>query len=118
MLILEPPVCLRAAHLALLQHTIKFASGYWPAWGRVDGTLWVKTLERFGVDLVIYGFIAGVCAFLHSRMQTQQALLQKLEVERQKLEVEQQLTMAQLKALQMQMEPHFLFNTLTLSQAL
>ncbi len=103
---------LACTHLALLQHTIKFASGYWPAWGRVDGTLWVKTLERFGVDLVIYGFIAGVCAFLHSRMQTQQALLQKLEVERQKLEVEQQLTMAQLKALQMQMEPHFLFNTL------
>jgi len=65
----------------------------------------VENLERFGVELVIYGFIGGVCAFLHSRMQTQQALIQKLEVERQ-------LTMAQLKALQMQMEPHFLFNTL------
>lgn len=103
---------LAAAHLALLQHTIWFTSWYWPAWGHRFGTLWVENWERFGVDLVIYGFIVGVCAFLHSRMQTQQALVQKLEVERQKLEVEQQLISAQLKALQMQMEPHFLFNTL------
>jgi sensor histidine kinase YesM len=66
---------------------------------------WVESPERFGVELIIYGFIGGFCAFLYSRMQTQQALVQKLEVERQ-------LTQAQLKALQMQMEPHFLFNTL------
>jgi signal transduction histidine kinase len=96
---------LATAHLVLLQHTIGFASWYWPAWGRRFGTLGVENLERFGVELVIYGFIGGVCAFLHSRMQTQHALVQKLEVERQ-------LTQAQLKALQMQMEPHFLFNTL------
>jgi two-component sensor histidine kinase len=96
---------LASAHITLLQHTIWFASWHWPAWGRQDGMLYLKTLERFGVELVIYGFISGVCAFLHSRMQTQQALVQKLELERQ-------LTQAQLKALQMQMEPHFLFNTL------
>jgi two-component sensor histidine kinase len=95
---------LATGHIALLQHTLWFASWYWPAWGR-NGELYVETLERFGVELVIYGFISGICAFLHSRMQTQQALVQKLEVERQ-------LTQAQLKALQMQMEPHFLFNTL------
>ena len=59
----------------------------------------------------IYGFISSICAFLHSRMQTQQAQVQKLEVERQ-------LTQAQLKALQMQMEPHFLFNTLADGQIL
>ncbi len=101
---------LAAAHLALLQHTLWFAAWYWPAWGR-NGTLDVETLERFGVELVIYGFISGICAFLHSRMQTQQALVQKLELERQ-------LTQAQLKALQMQMEPHFLFNTLNAITAL
>lgn len=93
------------AHLVLLQHTLWFAAWHWPIWGRTDGTLVVTTIERFGVELVIYGFIAGVCAFLHSRMQTQQALVQKLEVERQ-------LTQAQLKALQNQLEPHFLFNTM------
>jgi hypothetical protein len=96
---------LATAHLVLLQHTLWFASWYWPAWGRGDGTLPVETVERFGVELVIYGFIIGVCAFLHSRMQTQQALVQKLAIERQ-------LTHAQLQRLQMQMEPHFLFNTL------
>jgi hypothetical protein len=96
---------LAIAHLALLQHTVWFASSYWPAWGRRMATFSVESLERFGVELVIYGFLSGVCAFLHSLMQTQQALIQKLEVERQ-------LTQAQLKALQMQIEPHFLFNTL------
>ena len=102
---------LATAHLALLQHTVWFASWHWPAWGRRMATFGVETLERFGVELVIYGFISGICAFLHSRMQTQQALVQKLEVE-------QQLTTAQLKALQMQMEPHFLFNTLNAITAL
>lgn len=96
---------LAIAHLALLERTIRFASWYWPAWGRRYAGFCVVSLERFGVELVIYGFMSGVCAFLHSRMQTQQALVQKLEVGRQ-------LTQAQLKALQMQMEPHFLFNTL------
>jgi two-component sensor histidine kinase len=96
---------LATAHLVLLQHTVWFASRYWPAWGSVLASFWVENSERFGVELVIYGLIGCICAFLHSRMQTQQALVQKLEVERQ-------LTQAQLKALQMQMEPHFLFNSL------
>ena len=102
---------LGAAHLVLLQDTVRFSSWYWPAWGDIFSTVYVETIERFGVELAIYGFIGGVCAFLHSRMQTQQALVQKLEVERQ-------LTRAQLKALQMQMEPHFLFNTLNAITAL
>jgi hypothetical protein len=96
---------LATGHLVLLQHTVWFAAWYWPAWGHVMHKFWVESPERFGVDLVIYGLISGTCAFLYSRMQTQQTLIQKLEVERQ-------LTQAQLKALQMQMEPHFLFNTL------
>jgi signal transduction histidine kinase len=96
---------LAIAHMALIQRTIWFASWYWPAWSRRYLTFSVVSLERFGVELVIYGFISGVCAFLHSRMQTQEAIVQKLEVERQ-------LTHAQLQRLQMQMEPHFLFNTL------
>ncbi|MBN9614881.1 MAG: hypothetical protein BGO25_03635 [Acidobacteriales bacterium 59-55] len=88
-------------HLALLKHTLWLGSWYWPAWGRLFHTVWVWTLERFGVELAIYGFIGGACAFFHSRMQAQQ-----------KLEIERQLAQAQLKALQMQIEPHFLFNTL------
>jgi signal transduction histidine kinase len=98
------------AHIALLQHTLSFVSWRWPAWG-LDRKLNVTSIERFGVELVLYGFISGICAFLHSRMQTQQAIVQKLEVERQ-------LTQAQLKALRMQMEPHFLLNTLNAITAL
>ena len=96
---------LAAAHLSLLQHTVWFASSHWPTWGRRYMTYGVMNIERFGVEVILYGFIYAVCAFLYSRMQTQHTLLQKLELERQ-------LTQAQLKALQMQMEPHFLFNTL------
>jgi sensor histidine kinase YesM len=92
---------LTITHLALLQHTVWFASWYWPAWGRGFATLRVATPERFGVELAIYGLISSACAFFHSQMQTQQ-----------KLEVDRQLTRAHLKALQMQIEPHFLFNTL------
>lgn len=92
---------LATLHLALLKHILWLGSWYWPVWGRLFHTVWVWTLERFGVELAIYGVIGGACAFLHSRMQVQQ-----------KLEIERQLTQAQLKALQMQMEPHFLFNTL------
>jgi two-component sensor histidine kinase len=94
-----------SSHMALLQHTIWFASAHWPAWGRLYASMSVEGPERFGVDVVMYGFIYGVSGFLYSQFQTQQTLIQKLEVERQ-------LSQAQLKALQMQMEPHFLFNTL------
>lgn len=98
---------LGSAHLVMLQHTVGFAAWYWPAWGSLINShgFWLETIERFGVELVIYGFIAGTCAFLHSRVQVQQAVMQKLEVERQ-------LSQAQLQTLQAQIEPHFLFNTM------
>lgn len=96
---------LAAVHLSLWQYSISFASRHWPEWGHLYAAYRVTDIEHFGINIVIYGFICGVCAVLHSRMQVQQAIVQKLEVERQ-------LTQSQLKALQMQMEPHFLFNTL------
>lgn len=92
---------LATLHIALLQHTLWLVSWYWPAWGRLFHTVSVWTLERFGVELAIYGLIGGACAFLHSRMEAQQ-----------KLDIQRQLAQAQLMALQMQIEPHFLFNTL------
>lgn len=96
---------LAIVHLALAQYTISLASSHWPQWGQVYATYNAADIEHFGLNIVIYGFICGVCAVFHSRMQMQQAIVQKLEVERQ-------LTQAQLQTLQTQMEPHFLFNTL------
>ncbi len=96
---------LAVAHLVLVQHTVWFASSHWTVWGSRYATHGVEDTEHFGVEIVLYGFMYGICAFLYSRMQTQHAVVQKLEVERQ-------LSEAQLRALQMQMEPHFLFNTL------
>lgn len=96
---------LAVAHLFLIEHILLSASQHWPARGHFYAVYGVVDIEHFGMNIVIYGFICGVCAVLHSRMQMQQAIVQKLEVERQ-------LTQAQLQTLQTQMEPHFLFNTL------
>ena len=92
-------------HLALLQHTVQWAGVQWPAWGQLYSDLNLGTRRRFGVDLVIYGFIYGVSGLLHSQAEAQRTIVQKLELERR-------LSQAQLRALQMQLEPHFLFNTL------
>ncbi|WP_187143257.1 sensor histidine kinase [Terriglobus albidus] len=96
---------LAAAHLSLLRYMVVWASQTWPAWGGLYRNYGTLNWERFGLDLILYGFIYGISCLLHSKFQNQYTTIQKLEVERQ-------LTQAQLKALQMQMEPHFLFNTL------
>ena len=93
------------AHLVLLQYEVRMASAHWPAWGSLYSSLRVMTPWRFGVDLLIYALIYSFSGFLHSQSEAQRAIVQGLSLERQ-------LTQAQLKALQMQMEPHFLFNTL------
>lgn len=98
--------CLLAVtHLALQQNTVSFNSSHWLTWGQAYSTLYLYTPRRYGLELLIYGFIYGFSCLFFSEVQAQEAILQKLEVE-------QRLTRAQLKALQMQMEPHFLFNTL------
>ncbi len=98
--------CLVAAfHLSVLQHTVWWASAHWPVWGHLYSGLSVQSMERFGGDLIIYSCVYGFTGLLYSQSQTRQTVIQKLEVERQ-------LSQAQLHALQMQMEPHFLFNTL------
>jgi two-component sensor histidine kinase len=96
---------LALVHLNLVQYTVSVASSRWPEWGQVYATYHTTDMEHFGINIVVYGFICGVCAVLHSRMHIQHAMVQKLEIERQ-------LTQAQLQTLQTQMEPHFLFNTL------
>ncbi|WP_158789990.1 sensor histidine kinase [Granulicella sp. L60] len=96
---------LAVLHLFFLQQTLRIAGDYWPEWGSAYAALNYQTLPRFGIDLALYGFVYAISAVLNMQTEIQQNTVQKLELEKR-------LSLAQLKALQMQMEPHFLFNTL------
>ena len=62
-------------------------------------------LNRFGTEILIYGFFFGLIGIVQFQIRAQRDAMNSLELQRQ-------LAAAQLKALQMQLEPHFLFNTL------
>jgi|HubBroStandDraft_4_1064222.scaffolds.fasta_scaffold07347_5 hypothetical protein len=61
--------------------------------------------NRFGIELLLYGFVLGIVGIIQYRIRVQRDALKAVELERQ-------LSAAHLRALQMQLEPHFLFNTL------
>lgn len=69
--------------------------------------LWryLMNLNRYGIEILIYGFVFGIIGIIQHEMRAQREKMKSLELERQ-------LSVAQLRALQMQLEPHFLFNTL------
>ena len=96
---------LAVSHQILLQHFIQWSSQAWPSWGHLYSSLYLESPGRIGIDLLVYCVLYGVSVLMYTRSQQQRTLVQKLEVERQ-------LSQAHLKALQTQMEPHFLFNTL------
>jgi sensor histidine kinase YesM len=91
-------------HLPLVQ--MAWRGGlHWNAWQVLYPISDYLTLGSFGRELTIYGLLFGFSGFLYLQTQRRTDVLLKLELEKQ-------LSEAQLKALQMQMEPHFLFNTL------
>lgn len=61
--------------------------------------------NRYGIEILIYGFIFGIVGVIQYQIRAQREAMRSLELQRQ-------LSAAQLRALQMQIEPHFLFNTL------
>jgi sensor histidine kinase YesM len=61
--------------------------------------------NRFGMEILEYGFILGLIGSIQSQIRAQRDAVGAAELQRE-------LAAAQLKALQMQLEPHFLFNTL------
>ncbi len=63
------------------------------------------TINRFGMEFLTYGFIFGIIGIFQFQIRAQRDAIKSLELEKQ-------LSAAQLRALQMQLEPHFLFNTL------
>jgi hypothetical protein len=94
---------LGVTHLVLLQRYVNYAAKYWgdPTAPPLD----YLTVVRFGFEFLLYAFLFGISGFLHIQSQSQKNALRSLELEKQ-------LSQAQLATLQMQMEPHFLFNTL------
>jgi hypothetical protein len=94
---------LGVTHLVLLQRYVNYAAKYWgdPSAPPLD----YLTIVRFGFELLLYAFLFGISGFLYVQSQSQKNALRSLELEKQ-------LSQAQLATLQMQMEPHFLFNTL------
>ena len=93
------------AHLMLLG-SLGFTD---PGWSTHASALaiWTSmlTINRFGMEVLLYGFLFGIIGVVQFQIRAQQDALKSIELQKQ-------LSTAQLRALQMQMEPHFLFNTL------
>ncbi len=95
---------LGVVHLLLLW-SLGFPLGWDP--GMTARTMWQALMNpnRFGMEILLYGFIFGIIGVIQFQIRAQQEAMKSLELQRQ-------LSAAQLRALQMQLEPHFLFNTL------
>lgn len=99
-------------HALLLQETIAWSLRWWPGL-RVAGyeRLQFVGLGYLSSEFLIYGFIVGVCLTAHLYLRSQEDALRSAQLERE-------LSAAHLHALQMQIDPHFLFNTLNSVTAL
>ncbi len=98
--------CLLAGlHMALLSQVVLQLSRVWPTWGRFFLPFPSYSGERFSLDLTIYAFIFISSSLIRSQVDARRASMQSSELQRQ-------LSQAQLQALQMQLEPHLLSNTL------
>ena len=92
-------------HLLLLW-SLGFSSLGWQG-SETARSEWQRLLNvnRFGIEILIYGFAFGITGVIRYHLRAQRDVMRSLELERQ-------LSAAHLRALQMQLEPHFLFNTL------
>jgi signal transduction histidine kinase len=94
--------------LALSHLYFLWAIGFPLGWGPEGSQfMWryLFNINRFGIEFLIYGFIIGITGVLQHQLRVQRESMRALELERQ-------LSTAHLRALQAQLEPHFLFNTL------
>ncbi|MGA9673195.1 MAG: histidine kinase [Terracidiphilus sp.] len=96
---------LAVAHLLSLG-SLGFTVAGWRAHSNAFA-IWTSLLNinRFGIEILVYGFVFGVTGIAQYQVRAQRDAMKALELERQ-------LSAAHLRALQMQLEPHFLFNTL------
>ena len=63
------------------------------------------SINRFGMEVLLYGFLFGIIGIVQFQIRAQRDAVNSMELQKQ-------LSAAHLRALQMQLEPHFLFNTL------
>ena len=96
---------LGVVHLMLLG-SLGFTDPGWPTHASALA-IWTSmlTINRFGMEVLLYGFLFGIIGVVQFQIRAQQDALKSIELQKQ-------LSTAHLRALQMQMEPHFLFNTL------
>jgi signal transduction histidine kinase len=96
---------LGVVHLLLLG-SLGFTDAAWRGTGTAL-SVWtsVLTINRLGTEFLLYGFLFGTTGVIQSQIRAQREAMQSLSLQRQ-------LSAAHLQALQMQLEPHFLFNTL------
>jgi sensor histidine kinase YesM len=93
-------------HLASLHWSTRLMAYIWSAWRRTGfGRLHFFEFGRFSLDFVTYVLLWLACAIIYMQLAAQRHAYQSLELQ-------QQLSAAKLQALQMQLQPHFLFNTL------
>jgi len=93
-------------HCWVLQRTVELMVRWWPQIGPAGySALWYLTWNRFFFELLIYGFAFAVVGMVRLKLVSQGEQVRALELEKQ-------LSEARLRALEMQIEPHFLFNTL------
>ncbi len=107
-LVVHPLIAVGVAllHLCLLQAAVRSIVRLGPDAVKAEyGWLNFFCLPRFGIELLTYGLCWLACAAVNTQLGAQRDSIRSLELERQ-------LSSAQLRALQMQLEPHFLFNTL------
>lgn len=98
-------VALGVTHLLLLG-SLGFIVAEWRRYATAHAVLTtLLNLNRFGLEILIYGFVFGLIGIVQYQIRAQRDAMRSLELEKQ-------LSAAHLRALQMQMEPHFLFNTL------
>jgi len=98
-------LALSVVHLLLLG-SLGFTDAGWRATGTAL-TVWTSllTINRLGTEFLLYGFLFGITGVIQSQIRAQREAIQSLSLQKQ-------LSAAHLQALQMQLEPHFLFNTL------
>ncbi len=105
-------VVVALAHVGLLHETIHWMVFVWPYLKKLGfERLVFFEPGRIALDLLLYMVVWGACAASRTQIARQREAIQTAELK-------EQLSAAHLSALQMQLEPHFLLNTLNAINAL